>query len=168
MDNSALKLRSAKLGDAKTIWEIVNDRVVRSVSFLTDPIPWNDHLDWFTKQLNNEDVVHYVLLKENMEVVGNVRFAIEGSLARISIALASSVRGKGASSEVIRMGCKELFSSRAVSSVEALIRPTNPASIKAFVRAGFEKRSDTLAQGEKALVYILDRSVMSEVQVQVQ
>ncbi|MBK6476399.1 MAG: GNAT family N-acetyltransferase [Flavobacteriales bacterium] len=162
MNNSILELRSAKREDAKAVWLIANDALVRSMSFLSDPIPWDEHLKWYNDQLSNNGAVIYVLVADDERIVGNVRFAVERNIARISIALAPSSRGNGTGTKVIRMGCKKLFGTHSVEVIEALIRPSNQASVNAFVRAGFQKGSETVAHGEKALISVLDRITTKE------
>lgn len=158
MNESGIHLRRATDEDAIAVWELANDPLVRAMSFLSKPIPWDEHIIWYRRQLHGEDTVFFVIENGNQEFLGNVRFALEGSTARISISLAAPARGGGLAGKVIGMACSQLFEGGQVDCVEAFIRPENAASIRSFLKAGFTPSHETLAHGEPALRFVLQRT----------
>lgn len=157
MTYTGLRLRNATDDDALVIWELANDPLVRAMSFLSKPIPWEEHVTWFQRQLGGEHAALYIVENGKQDFLGNVRFAIEGNTARISIALASLARGGGLAAKVIEMACGRLFEGQRVDRVQAFIRPDNTASIRAFLKAGFERTQETFAHGEPAILFELCR-----------
>ncbi|MEK7218316.1 MAG: UDP-2,4-diacetamido-2,4,6-trideoxy-beta-L-altropyranose hydrolase, partial [Patescibacteria group bacterium] len=52
--SASLRLRPATVGDGRTLWEWANDPTVRASAFSSDPIPWEEHMQWFGKKLRGE------------------------------------------------------------------------------------------------------------------
>ena len=119
--------------------EWANDPEARSASFSTDPISWERHVHWFVEKLNDSGHVFFVLLRFDDEPVGQVRYAIIGREAVISMSIAPKFRGHGYGIQGIRMTVEELFRHRDIDVVRAQIKPENLKSVKAFTKAGFRK-----------------------------
>ena len=45
--DDAVRLRRAEANDSRMIWSWANDPLTRAVSFSSDPIPWESHVEWF-------------------------------------------------------------------------------------------------------------------------
>ena len=157
MKAQEIQLRKATIEDAKVIWRLANDPLVRSMSFISRPIPWEEHIVWYEGQLNSKTALFYILENAQHEFLGNVRFALEAGTARISIALAEGARGGGAGARSIKASCASAFEEPGIERVEAYIRPSNPASAKAFKNAGFTLKEETQAYGENAWLFELLR-----------
>lgn len=132
-----LTIRAAAADDARFYWDVNNEPSVRAQSIDTKPIPWDVHEAWFAASLERPSRRMFVV-EVSGAPAGVVRFDLEGERATISIALERSFRGHGLGSAVIERGCQTLAADDQTTLVEALVRPENVASLRAFERAGFE------------------------------
>ena len=55
LENNSIRLRRVREEDSRLLWEWVNDRVVRSTSLNSEPIPWENHVNWFAQKLNDRN-----------------------------------------------------------------------------------------------------------------
>ena len=139
-----LRLRPAEAVDARMIWKWSNETGVRAVSFSPEPIPWDSHVTWFEERLTDPQCRLRIASEYNGDPVAQIRFELASDKsAAISISLASGARGKGLGTQLIWMACRELFVETDVELVEALIKPVNVGSIRAFEKADL-KRTVTL------------------------
>jgi len=157
--NQTLKLRSAEIEDSKMVWEWVNDPAVRSVSFSSEPIPWESHSKWFSGKLLDPGCLFFIVLSPNDVSVGQIRYELEGDEAIVSVSLAPSQRGKGYGSQVIRLASQNLFASTSIRLIHAYIKPDNLSSIRAFTRAGFSDAGFVEVRGHQARDYVMRRKV---------
>lgn len=146
--DSYVKFRQVCEEDCRLVWEWANDSDTRAVSFSTDPISWEDHVRWFAEKMNDAEYVFFIILSFDDEPVGQVRYAVNGREAFISMSIAPKFRGRGYASRSIRMTAEELFRRADVSGIKAHIKPENSRSIQAFTRAGFREDNST-ASGRK-------------------
>jgi UDP-2,4-diacetamido-2,4,6-trideoxy-beta-L-altropyranose hydrolase len=150
-------LRPAAAGDARLIWEWANDPAVRAASFHSEPIPWEAHERWFAKQLSNESA-HLFIVELDGEPVAQIRFAVEGHEAVISIGMSAALRGRRYASALLVRSAREIFRVSEIERIVALIKPGNIASARAFSRAGFQQEDDRTEAGQTALCYTLSRT----------
>jgi UDP-2,4-diacetamido-2,4,6-trideoxy-beta-L-altropyranose hydrolase len=139
--DSHIAFRQAREDDCSLIWEWANEYETRSMSFSSQSISWEEHIRWFAEKMNDPKHVFFVLLTINDEPVGQVRYAIEGREAVVSMSISSKYRGRGFGSQGIRMTCGELFKNNEIDVIRAHIKPGNLKSVKAFTRAGFHKEN---------------------------
>ena len=127
-------LREAHWGDREAIWAWNNAPEVRALSRDPRPISALDHARWFAARLTAGLATWIV--EVDGEPVGVVRLdRLEGSIGRISIALASDVRGQGIGRRAIAAACAAW-----AAPVLAEILDTNAASRAAFEASGFQLR----------------------------
>ena len=81
MQGGSLRLRRADENDSQLLWDWANDPDVRTVSFSTEPIPWERHLQWFNAKLADPDAVLYVAIDPEGTPIGHVRYQIDGARA---------------------------------------------------------------------------------------
>ena len=157
MNEDSLHLRPATADDCRRVWDWANDLSVRAISFTSDPIPWEQHVAWFTRKLGDANTRLWIAEQEG-GFVGQVRFDLDGSTATISVSLDATRRGKNLGALLIWSACQKLFRESAVETIHALIKPDNAASIRAFEKAGFEPAGQTEVKGCAALRFELKRS----------
>jgi UDP-2,4-diacetamido-2,4,6-trideoxy-beta-L-altropyranose hydrolase len=160
MQNKAglkLSLRPVTLADCCLLWEWANNPTVRAASFSSKPISWEEHQEWFNKQLSNLDCYYYIIVKDMTIPIGQVRFDKSGNAAEISISISEIFRGHGYSAEAIIMASKYLFQESDISRIYARIKPGNTASISAFARAGYNMGKNIIVKGHEAFEMILNR-----------
>jgi len=162
LKNSYVTFRQVREEDCRFVWEWANDPDIRAVSFSTDPINWENHVHWFTENINDDAQSFYILLDSDNEPVGQVRFAKNGKEAVISVSIGQKFRGKGYGTQGIRFTSEELFRVTEISSIRAYIKPENSKSVRAFTRAGFhqELKRDTEDESNQGLMFVLHREKM--------
>lgn len=137
-------IKEATLDDSKDLWRWRNDEATRAMSVSTDSVAWDSHSSWFEKSLLNPNRFLYVgLLEEDQTKVGMCRYDVDVDkrVAEVSINLNPAVRGMGLSSTLLSDSMKAFFAERSMDLV-ATIKKKNLASIKCFVKSGFELDSE--------------------------
>jgi len=134
-----LTLRPARYDDCRLLWCWANDPEVRKVSINTEPIPWEQHQDWFKKKIESDTSWIYILeYKENP--IGQIRFdQVVSGEAEISVSIDSSMRGKSYGTKIIQLGIKKICEDTNLRYFIAYIRPNNIPSMRVFEKAGFCK-----------------------------
>jgi RimJ/RimL family protein N-acetyltransferase len=157
-DNSKLCLRKAEPGDCHRLWVLANDPVVRSFSFSQNQIPWESHVEWFARVIENPDSQIFVAEDAEGEFVGQIRFDLERGDAVVTIQIVPSRRGRGLGVALIRAGTlRYLEEIPAVNVIHAFIKKTNQASIAAFLKAGYRHPRDLVIAGHKSFDMIFQR-----------
>ncbi|MEQ2010477.1 MAG: bifunctional UDP-2,4-diacetamido-2,4,6-trideoxy-beta-L-altropyranose hydrolase/GNAT family N-acetyltransferase, partial [Limisphaerales bacterium] len=157
MNENSLHLRPGTADDCRRVWEWANEPAVRAVSFTSDPIPWEQHVAWFTRRLADANTRLW-LAEQTGSPLGQVRFDLDGPTATISVSLDATQRGKNLGALLIWSVCQKLFRESAVETIHAFIKPDNAASIRAFEKAGFEPVGQTTVKGCAALRFEFGRS----------
>lgn len=129
-DDPSVQLRPATSEDAHLLWEWRNDPEVRAASFSTYPVEWEEHQAWLVQKIEDPSCAIFIGEVDG-EPVGVIRFDIVGAEAEVSVSV--SQRGRGYGSQIIEAGANEMKGLTLVANV----RPTNVASQRAFVKAGF-------------------------------
>lgn len=158
LKEATLDLKEANIDDCYLVWEWANDPVTRVQSFTSEQINWEDHKLWFESTLF--DPRSFIFIAFNDEApVGLIRFNKRKNDATISISVAPGHRGRGYSSEIIKMGTQKIFSATDVETVHAYVKPSNAASKRAFVKAGFDLNDEVLIKEQTALHFVLRRKI---------
>lgn len=134
-----INVRPAQAGDAQRIWEIRNEPAALAVTANQDIIPLLQHVAWFNhKYFTDKDNLCFVA-EADQGVVGYSRFDLDKNQYINSIAIASSMHGKGIGTLLLKQSIEQLKPS---IPIHAEIRKFNIASIKMFERVGFKKISE--------------------------
>ncbi len=143
-----ITVRPAQLDDAQKIWKIRNEPQARAVAASQDAIPLAPHIAWFNdKYFKRRDNFCFVGEVDG-NVVGYCRFDLDDDHYLNSIAVSSSMHGKGIGAILLDQSIKQL---RADKPIHAEVRKHNIASVKIFERNGFKKTSED----EKNIYYQL-------------
>ena len=157
VEEKQIKLRQVSKDDCKLLWHWANDPEVRKVSFSSDFIPWDSHVQWFTSKLADSDCIIYIALNNFDEPIGQVRFDIEANQATISISIDANFRNQDYGSKFIRVAVKKIFSASKVKTVNAYIKNENYKSIQSFIKAGFNKNKVVNLQDNQIINLVMDR-----------
>lgn len=158
MREGMLTLRQAREADCRLLWEWANDPQVRSVSFTSDPIPWEDHAAWFRKKLRDAGCRIYIAALADGRPVGQARCEMRGAEAVLSVSLDSGFRGRGYGRALIRRAAERFFRQRPeVKALHAYVKPGNAASEKAFSGCGFRDGGSAEIGGTRALHFVLEK-----------
>ena len=138
-----LHLRPALAADLWLYHWWASDPQVRRQSFNSESIPLGQHRRWFAGRLSSPLALLRVLEDGDGLPLGQIRFertAQTDARAVIGFSLDRLARGRGLASQLLELGCAELARCWG-GSVEAYgeVRADNPASSRAFLRAGFEE-----------------------------
>ncbi len=154
-----LTLRPVRREDCALLWKWANDPTVREVSFSLDPIPWEKHVYWFESKLADPLCLIFIGVSQNDEPIGQVRFELsDNDKAEIHVVIDESYRGQGYGSKLIDLAVTELFRNTSVQSVNAFVKSTNHASMRAFEKAGFKKIGAVTIKRCESLHYKRTRS----------
>lgn len=146
-----LKIRSATSEDCKLLWEWANDPEVRANSFHSEHILWDEHVAWFNQKMNDSNCHLYVIMDQNSEPVGQVRFVREEGRSVVSISIAKGKRGRGYGKEGLLSALKIFSRETGVKQVVAYVRPNNSSSIRMFEKAGFLNQGPHVVEGQDTL-----------------
>jgi UDP-2,4-diacetamido-2,4,6-trideoxy-beta-L-altropyranose hydrolase len=152
---TAIQLKTAANEDCRLVWEWANDPQVRSVSFKSEKIPWEEHVKWFHEKINNRLSRFYIAQISSGRSVGQVRFDLSSKEAAISITVDKAYRKLGYGSAIIRKACLELFRQENVDTINAFVKNSNRTSQVSFLNAGFKEIEEKFISGYSARHFVL-------------
>jgi len=152
---SMTTLRPVGENDARLLWGWANDPTTRSVSFTTEPIPWEDHVKWLEGKMKDPNCFLYIALARGGTPLGQIRFDVEGSEAEVSVSLDARFRGRGYGSALVLAGSRKLFGDSRVRLLRAHVKEHNEPSVRAFLKAGYEPAGQTQVRGHDAMLLTL-------------
>ena len=130
-----LTIRTARPDDARLLWEWRNAPDVRAVSLDADPIPFEQHREWYERGLASPD--RDILIAEiGSSPAAMLRFDHDQDVATVSIIVASEMRGKGMAKQILSGAIEEL--PRRPLKLRAFIKPANAPSLALFKSVGFD------------------------------
>jgi len=153
-----LKLRPAEKNDCKTLWEWANEADARAASFSSEEILWVNHKRWFEQKLKDKNCFIYIAESEAGELVAQVRFELASKEALISVSVDRDQRGKGYGVDAITLGTQKVLEESDVELIKAYIKPSNPASQRAFERAGYCFQGRECIKSQDAMLLTFQRN----------
>lgn len=144
-DIAEIRLRAANREDVITYFNWANDPEVRKSAIQGSVISLETHKEWFTSKLNDSNSHLFVLVAANLPV-GQIRFDMEGNVARIDYSLDKLVRGRGWGAKLVSLGVDMLQKIEPMKLL-AEVKVSNKASKLVFLRLGFtiaESKGDYL------------------------
>lgn len=142
--------------DSRAIWQLANEPTVRAASFSTAAIPWESHRKWYRDKLTDPCCKYFVAESHDQTLLGQIRFDITDQDAFISVSIAPEYRAMGLGPDLIARTTETLFESVPVRQVHARVKTNNPASMRAFVKAGYAHEGTGDVNGQEAF-YLLKR-----------
>jgi UDP-2,4-diacetamido-2,4,6-trideoxy-beta-L-altropyranose hydrolase len=152
------RLRKACVKDARLVWEMANELSTRAVSFSSDMIPWDTHVEWFNAKLKDPNCQFFIAVDEQDVTLGQIRFDVHEKGALVSVSLAANCRGRGYGEALIRQGSAQVFRETNIDFIKACIKPENTTSARAFFKAGYQLVGDSIVKGHFAQEYIFSRN----------
>ena len=105
VQNNRLRLRRVRDDDCQLLWRWANDPEVREASFITDAIPWEDHVRWFAQKRNDPRWLQFIAVDDQEQPVGQVRFDLkDGESAEIGLSIDRERRGSRYGKLILRAG----------------------------------------------------------------
>lgn len=147
-------IRPAAPKDAELLWTWANDPSVRGASFHKDPIPWEDHIQWFTRRLQSPDVRLWIL-EEQGRPVGQIRYELSGAgdEAVLNFSIAVQERGKGYGEYLVNITKDRALEELGASRISAFVLEGNRSSAKVFLRAGYWFEGMATVNGQRCLLF---------------
>lgn len=139
LQNQRLRLKAVSADDCKLIWQWANAPDVRARSFSSQPIPWDEHVQWFKAKQKALDCRFYLAIDPHDIPLGVIRFDLHQDNATVSVTIDSQFRAQGYGNQLINLASTKLFRTSNVAYIYAYIRPDNQASLRAFQKAGFRE-----------------------------
>lgn len=125
-------LRRATIEDMDLLYRWANDPIVRHNSFNTDTIPYESHIAWFNKNMENPLVLQFILMDDQIPI-GQIRLNISGADAEIGYSIAREFRGKGYGHLILRLLSDEIRKNHSeIKRLIAKVKPENQASNRLF------------------------------------
>jgi RimJ/RimL family protein N-acetyltransferase len=137
LERGKVTLRPVRAEDCKLVWEWANDPLVRQASFRSEPIPWDEHRQWFSARLRDPLCRIYVAVDESGRPVGQIRFSITGHEAVANITIGPAFRKMGYGAATIQLGVQAVVRETGITTVHAYVKKTNLPSRRAFLKGGF-------------------------------
>ena len=132
-------LRAAREDDLSLIRGWRNDADTVRVSGTARPVSASEHARWFAATLI--DPARRLWIAEEAGVpVGQVRVDVDGSSGLLSIVVAPTERGRGIGQAMLRAAVAHLKRDQLLTTLTAVAREDNTASIHAFEQVGFDRR----------------------------
>jgi len=160
MNHRTLTFRKVCAKDCRVIWEWANDTDARSVSFTSEAIPWEEHVQWFSSKLSDPNCLFYIIKNGEGAPVGQVRYDLCEDEAVISISIDPQFRRGGYGSQAIRLLSQEVFNTSDVEIIHAYVKQDNEISAGAFLKSGFEKIGTQNIHGHQAIDLALMKEAM--------
>lgn len=159
MRGENVRFRRVRENDCRLVWEWANDPDVRAVSFSSEPIRWEEHVQWFKAKLSDPDCLFLIAIDSEGVPIGQARFDMvrENKEAVISVSIDRKCRGKGYGSAMIRLASQKLLDLSEANVIHAYIKRDNEASIRAFVKAGYRKAGAIVIRGHQAVHLLLQK-----------
>lgn len=139
MPDAVLRTRLATETDRDRLLDWRNDPETRAMSRSTAPVDPVTHARWLAAVLRDPDRVLVIGEDPGGWHLGMVRFDLarleHGLVAEASLNLAPEARGRGIAAPLLRDA--ERWLRPPPDRLVARVRPDNPASLRAFERAGY-------------------------------
>jgi len=136
--NRKIYIRFAETDDSEDVYNWRNDEKTRQASFHTEEIKTRDHQRWFKDSLQNPDRNIFIIIDEQCQKLGEIRFDRKKKSAEISIIINPKYRNQGLGSECLTKIVRHYFHNFYVKRLVAKVKNNNIASLKAFEKAGFK------------------------------
>jgi UDP-2,4-diacetamido-2,4,6-trideoxy-beta-L-altropyranose hydrolase len=158
MDGNSQEItyRAAALEDVQLVFSWNNDALVRAQSFRGEPIEFEKHVIWFGKKLSSLRDLLLIVLVHDIPA-GLIRFESSDGKVVVGIIIDAKFRGKGLGPSFIKGAIAE-YCRRSELPIFAYIKKNNVASLKAFERAGFDRKSEEEINGHPCFVYVFGKT----------
>ena len=145
--------RSPAIGDCGLYYQWRKEDAVREASFDGKTPEYSEHERWFLNKMKDPRCQMYII-SVGEQAAGQVRFENIGDRSVISISIAAGYRGKRLGSKVISFFSRLMIEEKGSRKVEAYIKKSNRASIRAFMNSGYIFDKEVSIKGQKAVKLI--------------
>ena len=155
LQGASITLRRAAHADSELLWRWANEPLTRESSFSAAPIPWEEHVDWLRRKLDDPRCFLYIVQNHDGDAVGHVRVDVsEDQVGVIGISIDAAQRGHGYGTTALMALLAEYSWRTAARTVHAFVKSGNETSLRAFQKAGFARLGTTTVRGQEAVQFI--------------
>jgi len=143
--------RFASEDDLDDLFRWRNDPITRKCSFNTTKVTIEEHKKWFQASLENSKRNIFIVIDQNNNKIGHVRYDREGDTAELGVTVAPEARSKGFGTKILTESAEFYFNNFDVNTLIAKIKNENMASIKVFEKSGYtlHKKHDSYVELRK-------------------
>jgi RimJ/RimL family protein N-acetyltransferase len=140
LETARLVLRAPRLGDAKTVATLANDRrIAENTARIPHPYRLTDAKDWIAGANKHPDEENYLVTWADGTVIGACGLEMrDGPVLEIGYWLGHAYWGKGYATEAVRALIDHAFGDLDHDALQAGARVTNPASRHVLEKCGFQ------------------------------
>ncbi len=132
-----LTFRRANISDVDLYFKWTNDALVRQNSLNTNEVQLTDHIAWFTRKIEDPNVLMYIFLDEENNPVGQVIVEKKNTGTAVGQSVAHEHRGKKYSTEMLTKATDDFLISFPKDTIVSVVKATNIASLKMSKNSGF-------------------------------
>jgi RimJ/RimL family protein N-acetyltransferase len=139
LETARLVLRAPRLGDAKAIAALANDRhIAENTARIPHPYKLSDAKDWIGGANTNPGEEHYVILLSDGTLIGACGIEQYDEAPSIGYWLGQPFWRKGYATEAVRALIDHAFGDLEHEELHSSARVTNPASRHVLEKCGFQ------------------------------
>ena len=139
LETARLILRAPRLGDAKVIAALANDRhIAENTARIPHPYKLGDAKDWIGGANKNPDEEQYVITLSDDTLIGACGIEVRDDAPSVGYWLGQPSWGKGYATEAVRALIDHAFADLEHEALLASARVTNPASRHVLEKCGFQ------------------------------
>jgi RimJ/RimL family protein N-acetyltransferase len=141
LETARLILRAPRLGDAKVIAALANDRqIAENTARIPHPYKITDAKDWIAGANKDPDGASYVITLADGTLIGGCSLAVRDNdpPAEIGYWLGLPYWGKGFATEAVRALIDHAFGDLDHEALQSSARVTNPGSRRVLEKCGFQ------------------------------
>ncbi|MGY6523502.1 MAG: GNAT family N-acetyltransferase [Mongoliitalea sp.] len=138
--SDSLYLRDVVIEDVHITYTWANDPNTRKYAFNQGIIPLEDHQNWFSRKMNDQNCI-YQLFEKGSETLGSIRFDVNGQEGLISYLIEPDQTGKGYGTKMLDLAVRNIETRRPdIKMLKGLVKKENLGSKKIFEKLGFERK----------------------------
>jgi len=137
LETKRLVLRAPRLGDAKTVATLANDRrIAENTARIPHPYKLSDAEDFITRAGKPDEAIFLITLRKT--VIGACGIVLQETVPELGYWLGVEHWGQGYATEALHAVIDYAFTDLAHEQLQAGARVTNPASRRVLEKCGFQ------------------------------
>jgi len=138
LETKRLVLRAPRLGDAKTVATLANDRrIAENTARIPHPYKLSDAEDFITRAGKPDEAIYLITLR-GKTVIGACGIVLQDAVPELGYWLGVAHWGQGYATEALHAVIDYAFTDLAHEQLQAGARVTNPASRRVLEKCGFQ------------------------------
>ncbi len=148
-----ISIREVEADDCKLLFSWANEAGVRMNATSTYPIEWNEHVNWFSKILLEEESRLFILDRSG-KPAGQARFDLNEGHYIIDYSVDKNFRGQGFGKIMLEKSMNLIGKAK----FKAIVKTENLTSIAVFNSLNFEERETYMDKGTEYRIFQLNHN----------